>query len=229
MRPLLKLAFSPAYIPSMSTTMIPLDVAQWRDLFLLTAVAVEQQYTPVHRDVLADHPDSEDVTDDVESSHNSRKRVLSVDWNAGHSLKRAKDNAGDVVVTCSASEIRLKFGKENDEMTEDLGSTSALVHRRINPLPKRAEGNQRFITSLSDVDISWIPKSYRNNSRKTPDTRLHKLFLSECNYSLTEYHENGTIKRRSKEEREAFLRADEWVEYLTPVKWLQYWLVDFFE
>ncbi|KAG7439166.1 uncharacterized protein BT62DRAFT_1014298 [Guyanagaster necrorhizus] len=191
----------------------PPDVVDSRDLFMLAAVAVEQQPLLTKEVVLEEDSDVEDITDQVKGRKcGSRKRALSVDCEAENSLKRAKDEAGKVVATYSVSKIERKFSKENAKVADASGSAIAPMPRRIYPFPKPAQGIQKSIKSIPDVDISWIPKSYRKRSSTSPDTPMHKLFLSECNYLLPEYHENGAVRRRNQNEREEFLNADEWAE-----------------
>ncbi|PBK58988.1 hypothetical protein ARMSODRAFT_1091005 [Armillaria solidipes] len=201
----------------MSTDMmVPPDAAQWRNLFMFVGVVAEQHYLPLHEDAAVVYSDVEDVTDEVklEKSPNSRKRALSVDCDSGNSLKRVKGSAGEVVVTSSESKVpvRLKLAKEPDMGAEHYVAASAPGPRRTNPLPKLTQGIPESMTSIPDVDISWIPKSYRNSRSKVPDTRMHNLFLSQCSYVLPEYRENGDVKKRNQDEREAFLNDDEWVE-----------------
>ncbi|KAK0227537.1 hypothetical protein IW262DRAFT_1454677 [Armillaria fumosa] len=177
-----------------------LDAAQWSNLFMLVGVVAEQHYIPLHEDPLAVYSDVEDVTDamKLDKSHNSRKRALSVDCGSGHSLK-------------SKIPLNLKLSKESDMASKTNGTASALGLRRSKPLPKQIQGITQSTTAIPDLDISWIPQSYRNRS-KIPDTRMHKLFLSQCSYLLPEHHENRGLKKRNQDEREAFLNADEWVE-----------------
>ncbi|PBK85556.1 hypothetical protein ARMGADRAFT_1036305 [Armillaria gallica] len=201
----------------MSTSMVaPPDAAQWRDLFMFVEVVAEQHYLPLHEDTLAAYSDVEDVTDEVklEKSRNPRKRALFVDWDSGNSSKRVKNAVGEVAVTPSVSKIpaNLTLTNEPGMVAEDYVAVRAPVLRATKPLLKRTQGIPESMTSIPDVDISWIPKSYRSIGSKIPDTRMHKLFLSECSYLLPEYRENGVVKKRNQDERESFLNADEWVE-----------------
>ncbi|KAK0493467.1 hypothetical protein EDD18DRAFT_1356919 [Armillaria luteobubalina] len=190
------------------------DATQWSNLFMLVGVVAEQHYIPLHEDALSVYSDVKDVTDamKLEKSHNSRKRALSVGCGSEHSIKRAKNLAGEVAVTSvSKVPVNLKLDKESDMVAKTNGAVSALGLRPSKPLPVQIQGITESATSIPDIDVSWIPQSYRNRS-KIPDTRMHKLFLSQCSYLLPEYHENGGIKKRNEYEREAFLNADEWVE-----------------
>ncbi|KAK0197606.1 hypothetical protein F5146DRAFT_1130473 [Armillaria mellea] len=201
----------------MSIAMIdPPDASQWSSLFVLVEVAAGQDYIPLHEDALVVYSDVEDMTDAVKlaKSHNPRKRALSLGSDYGNSFKRVNDSAGRIIVTSSVSEgvDRIKPGKELYIAAEHTVPTSTPGPRRTKPLPKRTQGNPESLTSVPDLDISWIPQSYRNSRKKVPDTRMHKLFLSQCSYLLPEYYENGGLKKRNQDERKAFLNADEWVE-----------------
>ncbi|KAK0471312.1 hypothetical protein IW261DRAFT_1612174 [Armillaria novae-zelandiae] len=192
------------------------DAAQWSDLSMLAGAAVKQHYIPLHEDALVVCLDVEDVPDamKMQESHNSRKRVLSVDCGSEISLKRAKNSTGEVVVTSSVSKIpvKLKLGEECDMVAKANGAASALGPHCSQLLPTPAQGHTDSTPSITDLDISWIPQSYRSRRSKIPDTPMHKLFLSQCSYLLPEYHENGGLKRRNQDEREAFLNADDWAE-----------------